>query len=52
MSQWVGYYPRKSMGLHWAAQFAPPWRFWAPVPRFPHQTCVQIGYSELLASGS
>ena len=29
-----------------------PWRFWAPVPRFPHQTCVRIGYSELLASGS
>src|SRR5258708_4515053 len=29
-----------------------PWRFWAPVPRFPHQTCVRIGHSELLASGS
>ena len=29
-----------------------PWRFWAPVPRFPHRTCVRIGHSELLASGS
>jgi len=22
-----------------------PWRFWAPVPRFPHRTCVRIGAS-------
>src|SRR6266446_7087511 len=31
---------------------APPWRFWAPVPRFPHRHLCRIGYSELLASGS
>src|SRR5438876_11602582 len=31
---------------------APPWRFWAPVPRFPHRNCFRIGHSELLASGS
>src|SRR5437867_7872586 len=39
---------------------APPWRFWAPVPRFPHRqlslACAsasnRIGHSELLASGS
>ena len=31
---------------------APPWRFWARGPRFPHRTCVRIGHSELLASGS
>src|SRR5947207_564350 len=30
---------------------APPWRFWAPVPRFPHRNCFRIGHSELLASG-
>src|SRR5881396_1906511 len=31
---------------------APPWRFWAPVPRFPHRNCFRIGHGELLASGS
>src|SRR5258706_7709479 len=31
---------------------APPWRFWAPVPRFPHPHLRRIGHSELLASGS
>src|SRR6266404_924747 len=31
---------------------APPWRFWAPVPRFPHRHLRRIGHSELLASGS
>ncbi len=30
---------------------APPWRFWAPVPRFPHRNCFRIGHSEFLASG-
>src|SRR6184192_3341468 len=26
---------------------APPWRFWAPVPRFPHRNRFRIGHSEL-----
>src|SRR5262249_24727311 len=28
---------------------APPWRFWAPGPRFSHRHLRRIGYSELLA---
>src|SRR5207245_9093433 len=31
---------------------APPWRFWAPVPRFPHQNCFRLGQSERIASWS
>jgi hypothetical protein len=30
---------------------APPWRFLAPVPRFPHRHSRRIGHSELLAPG-
>ena len=30
---------------------APPWRFLAPVPRFPHRHLRRIGHSELLAPG-
>jgi hypothetical protein len=30
---------------------APPWRFSAPVPRFPHRHSRRIGHSELLAPG-
>src|SRR5262249_43942194 len=31
---------------------APPWRFWAPGPRFSHRHSRRIGYSELLAARS
>jgi hypothetical protein len=31
---------------------APPWRFWAPGPRFPPRHLRRIGYSELLAARS
>jgi hypothetical protein len=31
---------------------APPWRFWAPGPRFSHWHLRRIGYSELLAPRS
>src|SRR5499433_1903601 len=31
---------------------APPWRFWAPGPRFSHRHLRRIGYSELLAPRS
>src|SRR5262245_51457631 len=31
---------------------APPWRFWAPAPRFSHRHVRRIGYSELLAPRS
>jgi hypothetical protein len=31
---------------------APPWRFWAPGPRFSHRHSRRIGYSELLAPRS
>jgi hypothetical protein len=31
---------------------APPWRFWAPGPRFSHRHLRRIGHSELLAPRS
>jgi hypothetical protein len=31
---------------------APPWRFWAPGPRFSHRHWRRIGHSELLAARS
>src|SRR5262245_27911377 len=31
---------------------APPWRFWAPGPRFSHRHLRRIGYNELLAPRS